>query len=145
MINQLTVIVHLSPIDGKNNIRSEMGVLQKELYRWKSSSAYWGPRVWYYLHYTAAYYIRTREGYTPNQINGLYEWLHGIPLIIPCRKCKYWYSKYVLRTPNLRDICVDSKLFFDFIIDIHNRVNKKMGKNIVEREIVYNYFNIIIV
>jgi hypothetical protein len=129
------------PIDGNNNVRTEIGEIQRKLVRWSKVSDYWGPRVWYYIHNTAATYVRI-GAYTEKQTNALYEWLREIPRILPCRKCRYWYRKYVLNKLDLRKICSDPITFFDTMIDIHNRVNTKLNKEIIQKNIVYTYFNI---
>lgn len=122
-----------------NNIRAELGTIQKYLIRWSKASDYWGPRVWYYLHNTAAHYLK-KGTYTPTQVDALCEWLLQIPRILPCRQCRYWYRKYVVNKLDIRAVCSDSQLFFNTIVDIHNRVNTKLGKPIVSRDVVYMYF-----
>ena len=126
------------PVDGENNIRAELGNIQKKLYRWASRNEYWGPRVWYYLHNTAAYYARNGP-YSKKQIDALVEWMKMMHILIACKKCKYWYKKYIL-PQDLYSICSDSRLFFRFLIDVHNQVNRKLNKPITDYEIVEKYF-----
>jgi hypothetical protein len=124
------------------NLKDEFGYIQKNLRRWAFTSSFWGPRVWYYMHNTAAYYVK-HGPYTPVQIQALMDWMRKMYLILPCSKCKYWYNKYVLKAYNdyaLREICSDAETFFTLIVDIHNAVNIKTSKPIVDRNVVYNYF-----
>jgi hypothetical protein len=124
-------------------VQREIGEMQKRLARWRHVREEWGPRVWYYIHATAARYVKTGV-YTDTQIDNLVEWVRALPMIIPCRVCKYGFIKYVLSEPYdaLRERCSDSRVFFEWMVDVHNRVNQKLNKKIIEYIIVYNYFSI---
>ena len=114
------------PTEDIECVIQEIGNVQKLLMRWARSKEHWGPRLWYYIHNTCAYYVR-HGPYTPNQIECMVEWVKQIILIIPCRRCKYWYRKYVL-TLDINTACNDANTLFDFMVDIHNKINTKLGK-----------------
>lgn len=131
-INRMPAFI---PKDDPNihyNVRDEIGRVQKRLLHWVYVSNFWGPRLWYYMHRTAAEYKKTGV-YTGNQIQSLVQWLTDVPLVLPCQKCKYWYRKYIIREDQNRfyTICSDPSLFFDYVLDMHNRINFKLNKPIL--------------
>ena len=121
--NSINLYIPFRP-GGEQTAQTDIGYIQHQLLRWSGKSEYWGPRVWYYMHNTASYYVK-HGPYTREHVQQLVDWLMNLPRLLPCKKCKYWYRKYVLRKYNLYTICSDKTAFFDFMIDIHNQVNTK--------------------
>lgn len=89
----------------------------------------WGPHLWKYMHCSAANYP---DRPTKEQIDQMITWLKTLTVTIPCKKCKEHYSQYIDRHQHtLREICASKDKLFNFIVDIHNQVNKRNNKPIV--------------
>lgn len=91
----------------------------------------WGPHLWAYLHYSAINYP-TKP--TRKQQQDMKEWLCCLSATIPCKNCSTHYNKYIEQHRSQMDnICSSRDKLFNFLVDIHNKVNKRNGK----REISY--------
>ncbi len=93
---------------------------------WKKDPKIWGPHLWAYLHYSAANYP---EHPTESEIQEMIHWLCSLPVTIPCVNCSKHYRKYIEDTkPYLYNICSNKESLFNFLVDIHNKVNIRNGK-----------------
>ena len=91
----------------------------------------WGPHLWAYLHYSAINYPHKPS---KEQKEAMKDWLTCLSATIPCKNCSHHYGKYIQKHTNeLDDICSSKNKLFNFLVDIHNKVNKRNGK----REISY--------
>jgi Erv1 / Alr family len=89
----------------------------------------WGPHLWKYMHCSAANYP---ERPSERQIQDMITWLKTLTVTIPCVKCKEHYGKYIHNhNSELHAICSSKDSLFNFIVDIHNQVNKRNNKPIV--------------
>ena len=84
----------------------------------------WGPSAWSFIHYTAlAYPVQPTETDKENYKTFYY----SLQNTLPCPKCAENYQRH------LKDIPIDEALvgpeeLFKWTIDIHNEVNKELGK-----------------
>jgi hypothetical protein len=92
----------------------------------------WGPHLWAYLHYSAANYS---DHPTPAERKEMKNWLCSLPVTIPCDNCSRHYRKYITKNKHkLDEICSDKNKLFNFLVDIHNKVNERNGKRIMSYE-----------
>lgn len=99
---------------------------------WKKDPKLWGPHLWSYMHYSAANYPNNP---TDQEIDDMKKWLCSLPVTIPCNNCSKHYKQYIDKNKyRLDDICSCRDKLFNFLVDIHNKVNIRNGK----REINYN-------
>ena len=98
----------------------------------------WGPHLWAYLHYSAINYpIRP----TQQQQQQMKNWLICLSSTIPCKNCSTHYSKYIRQhKQDLDIICSSRDTLFNFLVDIHNKVNKRNGKPEVSYKEARNIF-----
>ena len=61
------------------------------------------------------------------------------PSLIDCPQCEYHYKKYLEKHPPPLD---NKKTIFYWSVDIHNEVNKRLKKPIVDKEIAFRYYEI---
>lgn len=101
-------------------------------YDWRKDPKQWGPHLWAYLHYSAANYP---EKPTDQQIRAMMNWLITLPITIPCDNCSKHYSAYLNKHKSqLYQICSTRDSLFNFLVDIHNKVNERNGKCIMTYE-----------
>lgn len=99
---------------------------------WEKDPKIWGPHLWMYMHYAAANYPKYP---TENDINEMVEWLCTLPVTIPCQNCRFHYKKYIDKEkPRLREICSRRDTLFNFLVDVHNKVNERNNKKIISYE-----------
>lgn len=91
-----------------------------------SNPKWWGPHLWKYLHYSSSTYPTNPS---PQEIHDMVEWLKCLHVTIPCGKCKYHFKQYIEQNNDkLYDICSCRDKLFKFLVDIHNKVNKRNNK-----------------
>jgi hypothetical protein len=94
---------------------------------WKNDPSLWGPHLWAYMHYSAANYP---EKPSKENIDEMVDWLCSLPVTIPCANCSTHYRKYIEQNKsNLKNICGNKTSLFNFLVDIHNKVNVRNGKS----------------
>jgi len=92
----------------------------------------WGPHLWAYLHYSAMNYPTHPS---KEQREAMKKWLCCLSATIPCKNCSTHYSKYIEKSkPRLDEICGSKDKLFNFLVDIHNKVNQRNGKRVVSYE-----------
>lgn len=98
----------------------------------------WGPSLWYYLH-TAAYNYPSQP--THQEVKSMKNWLKCLHVTIPCKNCSQHYKKYIDKyDKHLEDICKSRTRLFEFFVDIHNQVNQRNGKPIVDYDKAYQMY-----
>ena len=100
----------------------------------------WGPSAWLFMHSISFQYP---ENPTEEDKNNYKVFFESLKNTIPCPKCREHYSENLKQKPiqlNSRDELIQ------WVIDIHNEVNKKNSKKIYSRQEVeklylskYNY------
>jgi len=97
----------------------------------------WGPSAWLFLHTITFNYP---DDPTNQDKNNYYSFFSNLKHVLPCEKCKKHYAenfnKYDLeQNLNSKDDLVE------WLIDIHNEVNKSNNKKIWSYDEVYNEYN----
>ena len=90
----------------------------------------WGPSAWIFLHTVTLQYP---EKPTDDDKKKYYVFFNSLKDILPCPNCKIHYSESITKKP----IQLESrKELFEWLIDIHNEVNIRTGKQ------VYSYSDV---
>ena len=93
---------------------------------WKQDPKMWGPHLWYYLHCSAANYP---EKPTKEQVEAMKTWLCSLSVTMPCKDCGQHFNRYIEQNRvHLDEICGSKTKLFNFLVDIHNKVNKRTNK-----------------
>lgn len=96
---------------------------------WTKDPKRWGPHLWQYMHYAAANYP---EKPTHKDVDEMVAWLNALPVTIPCPSCEKHYRAHIEKNrTKLYDICSSKQSLFNFLVDIHNKVNKLNNKPIM--------------
>lgn len=91
----------------------------------------WGPGLWKFLHIVSFNFPLNP---TQEQKMIYYQFVQDLGKILPCKICRDNYST------NLKNVDFDIKqfenreIFVQFIFNLHNEVNKKLGKKIIEKQ-----------
>jgi hypothetical protein len=89
-----------------------------------------GPSFWFTLHNGAAAYPERPTQYIQQ---GMKMFIMGLPIMIPCTKCKEHAFNYI-RGHNLDVVTMSKAKLFEFFNGFHNFVNAKFGKRAVSLE-----------
>ena len=93
----------------------------------------WGPHIWVLIHLVA--FNIPNEKYFQNFINYYYSFYYALRDVIPCPVCRNHLRRILDNNPPEK--CKTSKQLKDWTIEIHNTVNKSLGKPVMEKEEVY--------
>ena len=87
----------------------------------------WGSHTWRMLHTCAVNYPQSPDHDT---ISTMVSYLRSLFIIIPCKNCSDHYKSYIdANEYRLYSICSSRESLFNFIVDIHNWVNTRLGKS----------------
>jgi len=87
----------------------------------------WGKHGWIFLHYVTFNYPINP---TQQDIDNYYDFFYSLKFVLPCDICKKHYSNNLLKH-NLIGALKSRNLLIRWLIDIHNEVNKELGKPIL--------------
>lgn len=93
---------------------------------------FWGPSVWLILHTTAAAFPCTP---TPEDRNRVNSFVRSLAKNLPCGSCRFHFTAAISEGgshPLTSRVLKDRFSFFAWTISIHNVVNKRLGKKVVE-------------
>jgi hypothetical protein len=97
-----------------------------------SSPEIWGPSFWFMLHNGASKYPISAS---PIQSDRMKSFILGLPVMIPCEKCKEHATSYIENNyKNLDKICNSRSNLFEFFVNFHNRVNERYEKPLMSVE-----------
>lgn len=100
----------------------------------------WGPKLWFSFHNGAAKYPSNPS---PIIKNNMKNFILGIPVILPCEKCKEHANQFIESNYNNLDNIVSSRdNLFKFFFDFHNYTNRKTNKpemSYVDAKKLYNF------
>jgi hypothetical protein len=117
--------------ENKNNENFEMSYTRKK-YKSTSSPDVFGPPMWFTLHNGASKYPHKPGTLVKERMK---YFILGIPVMIPCAKCREDATAYIEKfKDNLDDICSSRLKLFEFFFTFHNVVNKKLNKPIMSYE-----------
>jgi hypothetical protein len=86
----------------------------------------WGPKLWFVIH-TFALNYPDNPSYEDKRV--MEEFFNNLKYSIPCNKCKVHYRQRLERDPIINYLDNKQSLF-KYTIDLHNQVNKSLGKRI---------------
>jgi hypothetical protein len=113
--------------------------LQKKYYKSTSSPEVFGPPMWFTLHNGSSKYPLKPSPVTKQRM--MY-FIMGIPVMIPCQNCREHATAYIEKNiDSLDEICDNKTNLFNFFVDFHNFVNKRLGKKIWTYEEAYELYN----
>ena len=82
----------------------------------------WGPSAWKFLHAITLTYPENPNHHDQEAAESLFR---SLRLLLPCDDCKHHYSELIERTP----VATESRRSLSaWLVEIHNRVNTKLGK-----------------
>lgn len=85
-----------------------------------------GPPLWFSLHNASAFYP---DNASPVYAERMKNIIIGLPVLIPCGTCKEHATVYIEQNKHkLMEICKTRTTLFEFFVDFHNYVNKRLGK-----------------
>ena len=101
----------------------------------------WGPRLWFVIH-TIALNYPDNPSYDQKRIHE--DFFNSLVFLIPCDKCRIHYRQHINNNPVVNHL-KNSDTLFRYTIDLHNEVNKSLGKKIYSYEevakIYRNHYN----
>lgn len=99
----------------------------------------WGPSFWFSLHNGVSKYPENASPYVIERMKGF---ILGIPMMLPCEKCKVHATNYIDQNSDKIDqICQGRTSLFQFFVDFHNMVNKTYNKPILSYEQAWKIYN----
>jgi hypothetical protein len=87
----------------------------------------WGPIFWKTIHMIASTYPRRP---TEKDKDDYYAYFKSIGNILPCAKCRTNYYKHISQMGFGRSNMFSQETLFRFSFDLHNMVNRGLGKPI---------------
>ena len=92
----------------------------------------WGPHLWFYLHNCSANYPMNPDQETKE---AMISYLLSLGYTIPCKECSIHYKRMIDSYKyKLPEICSSRERLFNFIVDLHNQVNVRTNKPIMNIE-----------
>jgi hypothetical protein len=89
-----------------------------------TSPQYWGKHFWYTYHIAALGYPAYPSEEEKRAYKGFYD---NFGKILPCKKCAVHYDEHMMDLP-VNNALADSDSLFKWTVDVHNTVNKYLGK-----------------
>lgn len=96
----------------------------------------WGPKLWFFIHTIA---LNFPENPTFEQKKSYESFFENLKYIIPCDKCRLHYTQRQQVNP-VSKYLTDPNALFMYTIDLHNEVNKSLGKRVYSYEEVSNLY-----
>lgn len=104
-----------------------------------SDPSVWGSAFWFSLHNGAAKYPVNASKIWGGNMKGF---IIGIPYILPCDNCSIHARHYIEQHySNLDEICSGRAPLFAFFVDMHNMVNRRLGKPDMSVEDAYKLYS----
>lgn len=125
---------------GSKNNKQDLHLKWKtEHYNNASQPNVWGPAFWFTLHNGSSRYPKNASPITIEKMKG---YIMGIPVMLPCEKCKVHATNHIMQNKDKLDqICSGQDTLFAFFVDFHNIVNKRYNKPIVSVEEARKMYN----
>ena len=92
--------------------------------RASASPKHWGGALWFILHNASIYYRSTELS-----VAEMVDFIRGMPAIIPCGTCKKHVRRMItsIGDKELWAIASNRWRTFQFFVDMHNKVNRRLG------------------
>jgi hypothetical protein len=88
----------------------------------------WGKDGWKFLHYVSLGYPENPTNTQKEQYKNFY---YSIKNVLPCHKCAQHYAENIQNFPLTDNILSDKNKLINWVIDVHNEVNKITNKPIL--------------
>lgn len=95
----------------------------------------WGNHAWILLHSITLDYP---ENPTNNDKTNILNFINSLQYVLPCEKCRVHFQNHLKNNNLTNDILSSKKKFINWMIDIHNQVNKSTGKKILSHDEALN-------
>ena len=89
-------------------------------------STVWGPKLWFVMHTFAYSYP---DNPSKDEQYAMEQFFNNLKYTIPCNICRNHYKDILEKTPVSKYLSCRDELF-KFTVDVHNVVNKSLGKPI---------------
>jgi hypothetical protein len=99
----------------------------------------WGKYIWLTIHLVSIGYPKIPNDSDKTDYKEFYENLYKI---LPCYTCAENYKKHLLILPLSDSVLESNKTLFNWTIDMHNIVNKMLGKPIITYSKAYEMYSI---
>ena len=97
----------------------------------------WGKHMWYTVHFIALAYPEQPTSEDKRHYQIFFENLHTV---IPCYKCSVNYVKHLNELPIDSTALKSNKGLFEWTVDLHNVVNRNLGKQVWSYEKARSYY-----
>ncbi|VVU95181.1 Erv1 / Alr family [seawater metagenome] len=97
----------------------------------------WGPYAWVFLHSITFNYPVNPSKEVQLQYKNFFE---SLQYVIPCDKCQRNYQNKLVKFKLTDKVLKSRKNLIEWLIDIHNEVNKSTGKRILTYKEVIDYY-----
>ena len=96
----------------------------------------WGPHAWIFLHSITLNYP---ENPSEKDKLEIMDFFHKLPNVLPCQTCSHHFKDNLKKYPISKRVHSKKELV-EWLIDIHNEVNKLNNKKIYSYEEVNDYY-----
>ena len=102
----------------------------------------WGPHLWKALHIISLGYPNEPNEEQKKNYRTFFENFYQV---LPCSICSNNYKKNLKELPITNDTMKNQQNLVKWVIDVHNIVNKELGKPVIEYDdtllLIFNNFN----
>ncbi len=96
-------------------------------------SKIWGSYAWYFIH-LLTYNMPTDMNEFNKYMQYYKDFFNSLLVLLPCPKCRTHYKSYLMKKP-IAEYCVNKNKSIQWMIDLHNDVNKRLAKYGIKRKI----------
>ena len=99
-----------------------------------------GPPLWFSIHNSAAHYPISPSPLCQQHVMSF---IKTIPYLVPCEECFLHAQSYITQfsDSDLLEITKTRATYFEWSVNFHNFVNKRIGKREVSLQDAYNMFH----
>ena len=98
----------------------------------------WGKFMWYSIHFIALDYSSNPS--ESEKIDYKY-YFQNLYKVLPCYNCAQNYIEHLKENPITDNVMKDTKSLFNWTVELHNIVNKMLGKELWDTERAWSYYN----
>lgn len=85
----------------------------------------WGPHAWFFLHSITLAYPDNPSMYEKEDIKAFFNTLNKV---LPCEVCREHFASHISQNPLTESVLQSKKTLINWLINIHNEVNKMQNK-----------------
>ena len=98
----------------------------------------WGNPMWKSIHYIALGYP---DKATQIDKTAYYSYFTNLYKVIPCQSCADHLRMLVLQNPITTEVLKSNRSLFNWTVNIHNEVNKKLNKPILSNDAAFALYD----